>query len=72
MKPYLEKMAKDKKLGLEIIRLDVDEHNSLATSLGVAGLPTLKLYQSGTEVWQHLGYIEEQQLKKALADHKKP
>ena len=72
MKPFLEKMAKDEKLGIEIIRLDVDEHNSLATFLGVEGLPTLKMYQSGTEVWQHLGYIEEQQLKKALAAHKKP
>lgn len=72
MKPFLDKMTTDKKLGIEIIRLDVDEHNTLATHLGVEGLPTLKMYQSGAEVWNHLGYIDEQKLKAALADHKKP
>lgn len=71
MKPYLEKMAKDKKLGIEIIRLDVDEHNTLATFLGIEGLPTLKMYQSGIEVWNHLGYIDEQKLKAALHSKQK-
>ncbi len=72
MKPFLEKMTKDKKLGVEIIRIDVDEHNTLATFLGIEGLPTLKMYQSGAEVWNRLGYIDEHQLRAALADHKKP
>lgn len=70
MKPFLEKMAKDKKLGVEVIRIDVDQHSTLATSLAVEALPTLKMYKGGTEVWNHIGYIDEQKLKAALAHHK--
>ncbi|RYD96863.1 MAG: redoxin domain-containing protein [Sphingobacteriales bacterium] len=72
MKPGLDRIAQDKKLAFEVIRIDVDEHSSLAKALGIEGLPTLKMYQAGTEVWHHLGYIEEQKLKTALVDHKKP
>ncbi len=71
MKPGLDRIAKDKKLAIEVIRIDVDEHSSLAKSLGVEGLPTLKMYQAGTEVWHHLGYIEEQKLKTAILSKQK-
>lgn len=70
MKPYLDKMAQDKKLSVAVIRIDVDQHKDLATSLQVDALPALKIYKAGKEVWNHMGYIEEQKLRAVLADIK--
>lgn len=71
MKPFLDKIAKDKKLGIEVIRIDVDQHSSLATLLAVEALPTLKMYKEGAEVWNHIGYIDEQKLKAAILSKQK-
>lgn len=71
MKPFLDKIAKDKKLNIEVIRIDVDQHSSLATLLAVEALPTLKMYKEGSEVWQHVGYIDEQKLKAAILSKQK-
>lgn len=71
MKPFLEKMAKDKKLGIEVIRIDVDQHSSLATLLAVDALPTLKMYKAGSEIWNHTGYIDEQNLRTVILNKQK-
>lgn len=71
MKPFLDKIAKDKKLAIEVIRIDVDQHSSLATLLAVDALPTLKMYKAGSEVWNHIGYIDEQNLRTAILSKQK-
>lgn len=71
MKPFLDKIAKDKKLAIEVIRIDVDQHSSLATFLAVDALPTLKVYKAGSEVWNHIGYIDEQNLRTAILSKQK-
>lgn len=71
MKPFLEKMEKDKTLDIAIIRINADEHAELATALNVDGLPYLKLYNSQNEVWEHKGFIDETNLRKAINSKKK-
>ncbi len=71
MKPFLEKMEQDKKLNITIIRINADEHAALATELNIDGLPYLKLYKSKKEIWEHKGFIEEKDLRKAIETLKK-
>lgn len=66
MAPYLAKMKEEMKGELVILKVDADQSQELATQLQIEGLPTLILYKDGKEVWKHLGYISEQDLKKKL------
>jgi len=60
MKPFIEKIEKDYKGRVLVLKIDVDENASLAKALKVSGLPALKLYKKGNVVWEHTGFIDEQ------------
>jgi thioredoxin len=66
MAPYLEKMKKEEKEKLLIIKIDADENKTLCQELKIDGLPTLILYEKGKEIWKNTGYISEEDLKKQL------
>ena len=59
MKPYIDKIEKDYKDRVIVLKIDVDENASLAKTLKVSGLPALKLYKKGNVVWEHTGFIDE-------------
>jgi thioredoxin len=66
MAPFLEKMEKELKDELVIIRIDADKHPQLVDGLKVDALPTLILYENQKETWKHIGFISENDLKKQL------
>ncbi|HTO15514.1 MAG TPA: rhodanese-like domain-containing protein [Edaphocola sp.] len=66
MEPFLNKMGKDKKSKVKVIRINIDEHTELAKILKIDALPMLKLYKLEKEVWNNLGFINEQNLKNAI------
>ena len=69
MQPFLERIAYEMEDQLVIIRLDVDTNPALCSELGVVALPHLKLYRNSHMIWEHLGFIEEQELRSHLANH---
>jgi thioredoxin 1 len=66
MKPYLERIDKNKKLKVRVERIDVDQHAELVKLLNIGAVPVLKLYKDQKEMWQHEGYISEKDLNKKL------
>jgi thioredoxin len=64
MAPYLTKMELDIKENMAISRIDVDRNPTLAEQLHIQSLPLLLLYKNGKEVWRHVGYLSENELKK--------
>jgi thioredoxin 1 len=70
MEPYLMKIAEDSKEVMELVRINTDEHPQLAASLQVTGLPTLKLYKNGKEVWNQLGLVDENTIREQLKTNK--
>jgi len=66
MKPYMEKLQAELKDEIKIVPLDADENKTLAEQMKLEGLPTLIIYDHGKEVWRHVGYISEEDLKKQL------
>lgn len=60
MKPFIDKIEKDFKDRVIVLKIDVDENSSLAKTLKVSGLPALKLYKKGEIIWEHTGFIDEQ------------
>jgi thioredoxin len=66
MAPYLDKLTTEMKDKVTIIRLDADEHKTLVSEMKIDSLPSLILYKNGKIIWQHKGFISEDELKKQL------
>lgn len=49
------------KLGLPIYKYDVDNDIEFTGKLGVRSVPTLKIYEGGSEVKTHVGILQEAQ-----------
>lgn len=62
MKPYLDKIDENLKDKITLVRINVDENENLSKQLKVTGLPVLKLYKGNEIVWEHIGYVNEQQV----------
>ncbi len=66
MKPYMEKLASDPNNRTKIISRNADEDKTLVSEMKITELPALYLYEDGKLIWQHNGYISEEELKKQL------
>ncbi len=62
LSPILDKIASENPKNVELIKIDVDENPTLSKSMRIQGLPTLKLYKNGEEVWQYLGLTTEEKI----------
>lgn len=54
---------------MELLKIDVDRNPTIAKQLRIEGLPTLKLYKNGKEVWQTLGLIDEESLNEVIVSN---
>jgi thioredoxin len=66
MAPYLAKMQEELKDKVTIIRLNADEHKTMMTEMKIDELPALYVYKNKKIVWEHKGFISEDELKKQL------
>lgn len=69
LSPILEKLAKKYDSKIELVKIDVDNNPLIAKELKVQGLPTLKLYKNGVEVWENLGLTDEITIMSVLNKH---
>jgi len=60
--PILEETAKEYAGRLRIVKLNIDEHPSMATKYGVRGIPTLLLFKNGMVTAQKVGALSKSQL----------
>ena len=61
IEPILEDLAAE--TAATIAKVDVDQHQQLAGSFGVRGVPTLLLYADGEQVEQHTGALPADRLR---------
>ena len=66
IKPFLDNISKDMGEQVTIVRIDADANPELCSTLGVDGLPTLKMYKNKQEVWNQIGFINEKGLREAV------
>lgn len=55
--PALEQLAADLAGKLRIVKVNVDEEPAVSSRLGVQGIPTMVLYDRGTEVARQVGAL---------------
>ena len=46
-----------------ILKINVDEHQDLATKYGVMSIPTIILFEDGKEIKKNIGFLSEDELK---------
>lgn len=66
MSPYLSKMQIEMKDKVTIVKLNADQNKTLVQDMKIETLPALFLYKDNKLIWQHSGYIGEDELKKQL------
>lgn len=65
--PYLDEIVGSAGGGLLAFKVDVDEAEDLATTYGIASVPTVLLFRSGAETDRSLG-IEPERLREMAGD----
>lgn len=60
--PILERVAARRAGALRIVKVDVDQEPRVSERLGVQGIPTMVLYDDGTEIARQVGALAEHQL----------
>ncbi|UOU97218.1 thioredoxin domain-containing protein [Chryseobacterium daecheongense] len=66
MEPYLKKMATEMPGKIKIVRINADENIELCKELNVSALPVLKLYKNNKVVWDNLGFVTEDEVKRQI------
>jgi thioredoxin 1 len=67
--PILEDLAKDYGDRLQIVKLSVDDNETVPTKLGVRGIPALFIYKDGAIVAQKAGAMSKLAFKSWLDQH---
>jgi thioredoxin 1 len=62
--PIIEKISKEK--GIDLLKINIDKNPELAQKLNIEGLPTLYYYKNGNLIWNHLGFLTEEELIKKI------
>ncbi len=64
--PIIEEIAKEKKFDIKILKVNVDENQSLAASNGIQSIPTLRIFKKGQAVQSTVGVQSKVTLEKLI------
>jgi thioredoxin 1 len=64
--PILDEIAKERDGDLRLVKVNIDEHPSLAQRYGIQSIPTIMLFKDGEPTAAALGAQPKQTLEKAL------
>lgn len=71
MKPVLEELKQIVGEKARIAKIDVDQHEELATKYRIQAVPTFILFKDGEAVWRHSGVIKSMELQEIIERHYK-
>ena len=69
MSPILTEVKKHFNDKLKVLKINVDNNQSLSGKLQVRGVPTLMLYKSNQQVWRQSGVVDANQLISLVNSH---
>ncbi len=60
--PVLEQIKEEHK-ELQIVKVDIDQHEDLAQSFGIMSVPTMQLYQDGKLMKTQVGFVPKEAIE---------
>lgn len=67
--PIIESLSKKLEGKVKIAKLDIDEAQDVASSLGITSIPTIILFKDGKEVARVVGVKDEDYLSALISKH---
>jgi thioredoxin 1 len=71
MSPILQEVKGVMKDQVKIIKINVDQHQDLASHFMVRGVPTLMLFKTGKMLWRQSGVLQVSDLVSLIEEHQK-
>ena len=62
LSPELEKISDE----IEVVKINVDEHQDLAREYGVMSIPCIILIEDGKEIKRNVGFLPENKLREFI------
>lgn len=69
LSPVLEEVLEESKGEFDIVKVDVDESYDLAKKFGVMSVPTMIIFQEGTETDKMIGYRQKDDILEAIKSY---
>lgn len=69
MHPVLEELKGEIGDDARIVKIDVDQHEELASQYRIQAVPTFVLFKKGEAVWRHSGVIKGSELKSLIEQY---
>lgn len=69
MLPILQEVKLNLKDTVKIIKVNVDQHQDLASHFMVRGVPTLMLFKAGKMLWRQSGVLSASDLSIIISNH---
>lgn len=69
MSPILQEVKATLQEAVKIIKINVDQHQDLASHFMVRGVPTLMLFKEGKMLWRQSGVLSATDLVKVVTTH---
>ena len=69
MSPILQEVKTNLKEVVKIIKVNVDQHQDLASHFMVRGVPTLMLFKKGKMLWRQSGVLSSKDLTDIISNH---
>ena len=69
MSPILREVKTNLKEAVKIIKVNVDQHQDLASHFMVRGVPTLMLFKTGKMLWRQSGVLSTKDLTDIISNH---
>jgi thioredoxin 1 len=69
MAPILKETKQTLGDKVQIVKIDVDKNQALASDLQIQSVPTLMLFKSGELVWRRSGVVSKPELVKLISQN---
>lgn len=69
MSPILQEVKVNLKDSVKIIKVNVDQHQDLASHFMVRGVPTFMLFKTGKMLWRQSGVLSTKDLIQIISSH---
>ena len=69
MSPILQEVKVNLKESVKIIKVNVDQHQDLASHFMVRGVPTFMLFKTGKMLWRQSGVLSTKDLTQIISSH---
>lgn len=67
--PILDELAKAMEGKVQVVKVNVDENNNIASQYGIMSIPALKVFKDGNLVEEMVGVHRIEQLKELVAKY---